>query len=91
MLGDNVGALSSAISLAGRGSLLAVSRELSWRKARRNWSYEVGHLPSEFNVVADSLSRIADPAGVPWPAEALSSAEMKKCPKVADIWRAAPA
>ena len=90
ILGDNVGALSTALSLAGRGSLLAVSRELSWRKARRKWSYEVGHLPSEHNVVADALSRVADPSGVPWPSEALSSALMKSCPKVADLWRAAP-
>ena len=90
VLGDNVGALTTALSMAGRGSLLAVTRELSWRKARRRWCYEVGHLPSEFNVVADALSRIADPSGVPWPSEALSSATMKHCPKVADIWRAGP-
>ena len=29
ILGDNVGALTSALSLKGRGSMLAVARELS--------------------------------------------------------------
>ena len=90
VLGDNVGALTSALSLSGRGSLLAVARELSWRRARRRWSYEVAHLPSEHNVVADALSRVADPSGVPWPALALSQAQMKNCPRVADVWKAVP-
>ena len=90
ILGDNVGALQSALSLSGRGTLLAVSRELSWRKARHRWLFDVGHLPSEFNVVADALSRMTDPMGVPWPSVALGSATMKSAPKVAEIWKAGP-
>ena len=57
ILGDNTGALSDALSLKGRGPLMSVSRELSWRSARRRWLYSVGHLPAEHNVVADALSR----------------------------------
>ena len=91
ILGDNVGALTSALALKGRGSMLAVARELSWRQARRRWAFEVAHLPSEHNSVADALSRVADPAGKPWPAWALAAAEHRKCPKISELWRAAPA
>ena len=91
ILGDNVGALTSALSLKGRGSMLAVARELSWRQARRRWAFEVGHLPSEHNSVADALSRVADPAGKAWPSWALTAAEQRKCPNISDLWRAAPA
>lgn len=90
ILGDNTGALSAALSLKGRGTLMAVARELSWRKARHRWTFEVGHLPSEHNVVSDALSRAADPAGVPWPAWALGSATARKCPKISDVWKALP-
>ena len=90
VLGDNVGALASALSLRGRGALLAVARELSWRQARRRWSFEVGHLPSEYNNVADALSRVADPTGKPWPSWALGAAEPRKCPKISDLWLACP-
>ena len=90
VLGDNVGSLSAALSLKGRGNLLAVARELSWRRARHRWSFEVAHLPSEHNVVADSLSRVADPKGVPWPSVALGGALAVRCPKVAEIWKALP-
>ena len=90
VLGDNVGALSAALSLRGRGALQAVARELSWRKARRRWAFDVGHLPSEHNSVADALSRVADPSGVPWPSWALGGATAQKCPKISKIWRALP-
>ena len=90
IFGDNIGALSAALSLKGRGSLLAVARELSWRQARRRWSFEVAHLPSEHNNVADALSRVADPAGKSWPGWALGVAHAKKCPKTSDVWQATP-
>ena len=70
IFGDNIGALSLALSLKGRGHLLAIARELSWRRARRRWLFDVAHLPAEHNNVADALSRVNDPAGVPWPAKA---------------------
>ena len=90
VLGDNTGALSSALSLCGRGNLIAIGRELSWRQARRRWNFEVGHLPSEYNVVADALSRTADPKGAPWPALALASAACVSPPKLCDLWLASP-
>ena len=90
VLGDNVGALSGALSLRGRGALQAVARELSWRRARRRWAFAVAHLPSEHNSVADALSRVADPAGKAWPGWALREADCVKTPRVSELWRAAP-
>ena len=49
IIGDNVPALQNTLDLKGRGPLLTVSREIAWRKARGRWTYDVGHLPSEYN------------------------------------------
>ena len=49
IIGDNVPALQNTMDLKGCGPLLAVSREIAWRKARGRWTYDVGHLPSEHN------------------------------------------
>ncbi|CAK0873315.1 unnamed protein product [Prorocentrum cordatum] len=56
--GDNIGALQNALSLKGHGHLLAIAREIAWRKARFCWEFDVVHLPSELNQVADALSRL---------------------------------
>ena len=90
ILGDNTSALQNALSLKGRGPLMDVARELSWRQARRGWRFRVGHLPAEFNVVADALSRTADPAKNAWPSEALASAFPAKTPRLQSLWRAVP-
>ena len=63
LLGDNIAALGGAANLRGRGSMVAVSRELAWRQVRYGWRYAVGHLPAEMNITADSLSRLAAPEG----------------------------
>ena len=90
VLGDNTAALSDALALKGKGIMLAVARELSWRQPRRKWSFDVGHLPAEHNVVADALSRTTDPKGCAWPARALASAASAKPPKLKDLWLACP-
>ena len=90
ILGDNTAALSNALSLRGRGPMLAVAREISWRRARRSWSFRVGHLPSENNNVADALSRVADPKGKGWPSVALGAAAEAKPPRLRDLWLARP-
>jgi len=61
--GDNIGALSSALGLTGRGGMGRISRELAWRKVRQGLRFSAGHLPSEANVVADALSRTSAPLG----------------------------
>ena len=90
ILGDKPSALQNALSFKGRGPLMDVARELSWRQARTGWKFQVGHLPSEFNVVADALSRTADPDKSAWPSEALAAALPAKPPRLCSLWRAAP-
>ena len=90
VLGDNTGALQTALSLKGKMPNLALARELSWRRVRGRWRYEVGHLPSEFNVTADALSRVADPMPPAWPAVDLGTASWSKPPLLQDLWRALP-
>ena len=63
VLGDNLAALNGAISLKGKSELNRITRELAWRKVRRGWRYACGHLPSEHNEIADSLSRLMAPEG----------------------------
>ena len=57
--GDNIAALQDAISLKGRGHMLTIARELSWRQARWPLHFDVAHLPKDLNVAADALSRLA--------------------------------
>ena len=90
VLGDNTGALQTALSLTGRMPNLAVAREIAWRRVRCGWVFEVGHLPSEHNLVADALSRVADPSPPPWPAWELSAATWAKPPVLQHLWRALP-
>ena len=91
VLGDNTGALQNALALKGRGSMLAVAKEVSWRWARHGWRFLVSHLPSEFNCTADALSRVADPSQkVAWPTDDLATAESVVAPKLGDLWRASP-
>ncbi|CAK0883768.1 unnamed protein product, partial [Prorocentrum cordatum] len=67
VLGDNVAALQDAMQLKGSGDMLVVAREIAWRAARWPLHFECAHLPKEFNLVADSLSRLAavPPAAFP--------------------------
>ena len=90
VLGDNTGSLNNALSFKGRGILVAVARELAWRQARKGWQFSVGHLPSEYNTVADALSRWADPKGHVWPALALAGAEPVSAPRLSSLWKARP-
>jgi hypothetical protein len=91
VLGDNTGALQNALSLKGKGILMALAREVSWRQAKYRWNFRVGHLPSEANVVADALSRVADPSGkTRWPSHALGAAQAVTPPRLRDLWRATP-
>jgi len=67
LLGDNVSCLILSLKKTGKGPRLAISRELALRKARRGWRWDVAHIPSEFNILADTLSRSFAPerANVP--------------------------
>ena len=90
VLGDNTSALQDALTLSGKGIMNSVAREISWRQSRRRWSFDVGHLPSEYNVVADALSRTTDPKGCAWPALALATAASASQPRLQDLLLAHP-
>ena len=78
--GDNTASLSMAMSLKCKGVEVAIARELAWRRARFGWTYAVAHLPAEANVLADTLSRVADPNRpklVSQPSALLGAAEVK--------------
>ena len=59
--GDNTASLGMALRGKARGAEGALARELFILKARHCWRYAVAHLPSESNVLADALSRVAQP------------------------------
>ena len=87
VVGDNTGALNAALHLKGSGPMLAISRELAWRKARRRWSYVLGHISTEDNGVPDALSRLQDPSPSVFPTAALRGAECMVCPALHDLWK----
>ena len=61
LMGDNLAALDATLTLKGKGGMVAIVREISWRRTRYAWKYDVAHLPAEANVHADALSRSAAP------------------------------
>ena len=88
VLGDNTGALQDALALTGSGDMLAVAKEIAWRQSRAGWLFRVGHLPSEHNLLADALPRLAAPEHVLLPHEALRGAVSRAAPDAMALWRA---
>ena len=87
LVGDNISSLTSALKLAGKGPLGAVAREISWRKEVFRWHFAAGHVPTERNFLADSLSRLASPEPSIFPYE-LSGLPRWPVPDVASLWLA---
>ena len=90
VIGDNTAALTNALGMKGRGPMLAISRELAWRRARGGWVFEVGHIPAEENQVADALSRLHAEPPKKLPEKALLNANEVPPPAVSKLWRAVP-
>ena len=87
IFGDNTGALSNALRLTGKkGVLISIAREISWRKVRAGWVFEVAHLPAEYNVVADASSRSSGPDPLQHPSLALRSARRVVPPSPESTW-----
>ena len=84
VLGDNTSALQNALDCKGKGVLRAIAR----RRARFEWRFEVGHLPSEANTLADALSRLHDPSPAAFPTAALRDATRCDAPSLKQFWRA---
>ena len=86
LLCDNTAALQNALDMKGSGAQLEVAQELAWRRARGRWAYEPGHLPSQQNVLADALSRLAAPDAKEIPAE-LKGAILRTAPDPKLFWK----
>ena len=88
VLGDSTSALQDALNLMGRHEMLAIARKVAWRQIRLSWRFKVGHLPSEYNLVADALSRRYAPKPAAFP-HLLSAAAERRAPEPMSVWRAA--
>ena len=86
VVGDNTASLQVALSGKAKGCLGALARELFLRKAREDWKYQVGHLPSEHNTAADYLSRLAQPGAPTAPLVDLEGAAEVPLPDLASLW-----
>jgi len=87
--GDNTAALANAVTFKGRSGLNRISMELSWRKVRFGWRYQVAHLPSEGNVISDALSRTSAPHSAErksFPQAALRGANRREVPETSKLW-----
>ena len=87
ILGDNVGSLQTAITFKSTSSLRAVCKELALHQAVNRWKYSVGHIPTEYNTIADALSRLKDGEDSS-SIHVLSSGEQVVAPSVGEFWRA---
>ena len=85
-LGDNTATLQLALSGKAKKELGHVARELFLRRARHDWHYQVGHLPSEHNHVADYLSRLAQPGAPKAPLAELEGAAEVPVPELSSLW-----
>ena len=90
VLGDNTGALADVLKLSGKGAMMAIAREVSWRQVRGHWNFEVGHLPGKHNTVADALSREFDPAPAEHPHASLRGALECNPAEPGDVWVCQP-
>ena len=85
IVGDNLAALTVAVSRRGRGDLGRICRELALRQARHGLVISVGHLASKLNTWADTLSRLAAPAPAEVPLE-LRSVRRWPWPDLGDLF-----
>ena len=86
LVGDNLAALSVAISLRGKGDLAQVCREVALRQAWYGLHVAVGHLPTELNTIADALSRLFAPQAAALPVQ-LGKARVRDWPGIQELLR----
>ena len=68
ILGDNTAALQELLDLKGSAAHGDLAQALAILRCSRSLELTVGHLPSESNVLADALSRLAAPGSpAAWP------------------------
>ena len=91
LLGDNTGTLQELLDLKGAGVHGMLAQSLAVLRCARTLTLAVGHLPSESNVLADALSRQADPnEHHPWPfaPDAQVTVDDPICPSTLWTWLA---
>jgi len=88
VFGDSLAALGGILNLKGRNGLTRITREVAWRRVRYGWRYAVSHLPAEFNILADALSRIDAPSSSERKAfpDALRGVVRIPAPSLIDLW-----
>ena len=86
LIGDNLAALTTAVSLRGKGDLGRVCREIALLQGRLGLELAVGHLPSDDNVEADALSRQSGPSPPPVPQQ-LRGLPQRPMPELSDLFR----
>ena len=84
--GDNTASLQIALSGKAKGELGHVARELFLKRAKQDWVFSVGHLPSEHNEVADCLSRLSEPGRLSVPPVELEGAAEVLVPQPSSLW-----
>ena len=89
LIGDNLAALTVAVSQRGKGDLGRVCREVALRQAQWSLDIAVGHLPTEQNKQADALSRLAAPGPPAFPPE-LVSLPRHSLPRLSELFRIEP-
>ena len=68
VLGDNTASLQETLDLKGKGAHTQLSQALAVLRCSRTLHLSVAHLPTESNLLADALSRQAEPGNdKPWP------------------------
>ena len=87
ILGDATGAMEALLHLKGKGQLNHVARELAWRRVKYGWCFRLGHVPSEFNNLADCLSRMYSPSAVELPLSCIAAHQVSE-PDWVGMWRA---
>ena len=89
VVGDNIAALTVAVSRRGRGDLGRICRELALLQARRGLTIAVGHIATKLNTWADALSRLSAPEPAEVPAE-LATLPRRTWPNLETLFRVRP-
>ena len=87
LLGDNTAALQELLDLKGSSAHGELAQALAILRCSRSLELTVGHLPSESNVLADALSRLAAPgAPAAWPFTPEMNVIVDSALRPSDLW-----
>ena len=88
VLGDNTAALQDTLDMRGKGAHASLSLALAVLRCSRTLRIAVAHLPSEAKLLADALSRQAEPGNAkPWPFAAASAVQVDHPLRPSALWK----